>query len=115
MSQRTEQVGELIKKELSQLLLRNVDFPSGTLVTITKVLVAADMKQAKVYLSILPFARRFVILEKLKHSAYDLQHELMDRLVMKFVPKVAFFFDENEEYAAKIDELLDQDKQGTQS
>ncbi|MBI3626861.1 30S ribosome-binding factor RbfA [Candidatus Uhrbacteria bacterium] len=105
---RTQQVAELLKQELSQLLLRSADFPEGTLVTIVRVKVTPDIRQARVFLSIMPFARRFVILEKLKHQAYDLQHELMDKLVMKFVPKISFFFDQSEEEAAKIEELIDE-------
>ena len=53
-SHRTEQVGELMKQELANIFLRDMDFPLGTLVTITRVIVSGDMRQAKVMISIMP-------------------------------------------------------------
>ncbi len=104
---RTEQVGELIKQELGSLLLREIDFPTGTLVTVTRVVVTKDMREAKAYISILPFARRFVVLEKLKKNMYDIQGELNNNLQMKFAPRLQFVIDATEEKAAIIDQLLD--------
>lgn len=108
---RTQQVGELIKKELGQMLLREIEFPQGTLVTITRVKVTADMRQAKVLVSILPFARRFVVLERLRKNIHGLQEMLNDKLEMKFVPKILIELDKTEEEAAKIESLLDEIKE----
>lgn len=105
-SRRTEQVGQLIKKEISQLLLREIDFPQGTLVTVTRVQVTADMRDARVFVSILPFARRFVILDKLRRQRRELQLLLNDKLEMRFVPKIFFFLDKTEEEASKVEELF---------
>lgn len=108
---RSQQVAELIKSELGQMLLREIDWPTGTLVTITFVKVTKDLRQARVGISVLPFARRFVIMEKLKRERSHLQDFLFERLEMKPVPRLAFTIDRTEEKAAVIEELLDKSPQ----
>ncbi|HLB29348.1 MAG TPA: 30S ribosome-binding factor RbfA, partial [Dehalococcoidia bacterium] len=54
MSRRAERVGELLREELSQLLLRRLQDPRlAPLITITEVKVTPDLSQAKVYFSVM--------------------------------------------------------------
>jgi ribosome-binding factor A len=47
MSQRLERVNELLRQEISKLLLREIDFVD-ILVTVTNVNTSPDLKQAKI-------------------------------------------------------------------
>ena len=56
MTRRTEKVGELIRAEISELLRREIDDPrlqTGVIISITDVEVTADLRYAKVFVSIL--------------------------------------------------------------
>ena len=107
MSHRIPQVNELIKRELSQFLLKEIDFPEDCLVTITKVETSKDLEHAKVWLSILPFDSRGKIFQILTRSIKYVQHLLNKKLVMRKVPKINFVQDTTEEKADRIEKLLD--------
>ncbi|PIP22394.1 MAG: hypothetical protein COX38_00830, partial [Candidatus Nealsonbacteria bacterium CG23_combo_of_CG06-09_8_20_14_all_39_25] len=54
VSKRIPRVNQLIKKELSQIVLKEIEFPKGVLVTVTRVEASLDLNQAKVFISSLP-------------------------------------------------------------
>lgn len=104
---RSIRVAELIQREINQLLLREVELPDGTLATVTRVKVDPELKEAKVYISVLPFARRFVVFNRLKKVRRNLQKQINSKLYMYSVPKIEFLMDDTEEKASIIDKLLD--------
>ena len=107
MPDRILKVNELIKQELSKLLLTEFEFPQGSLVTITGVGTSRDMGYAKVWLSIFPASQAPVILKIVyKRTAY-LQALLNRKLTFKILPKIHFYLDDSEEKASVIDSLLD--------
>ena len=110
MSNRIQSVNSLIKNELSQILLKEVDFPEDTLATLTRVETSTDLSQAKVYISIMPDNKINEIFEILNKNIYKLQQELNKRLKMRPVPRIVFKKEEKTEEAGKIEELLEQIK-----
>ena len=90
MGKRIEQVNQLIKEELSQIILREVELPSGILLTLTQVETSVDLRQAKVFISVIPENKREKVLEEVKRNIYDLQQKLNKRLNMRPVPKIRF-------------------------
>ena len=106
MAERILKVNQLIKKELSQILLREVDFPEGVLVTLTRVESAQDLNQANVYISVLPENKIKQVLEILNRSVYFLQQKLNKRLRMRPTPKIQFTEEKQTLEAGKIEELL---------
>ena len=106
-SDRSLRVGELIQRELTQLLLREIELPEGTLATVTRVKVDPELKEAKVYVSVLPFGRRYVVFNRLKKVRKSLQKQINSKLYMYSVPKIEFVIDDTEEKASIIDKLLD--------
>ena len=108
MSNRIQSVNSLIKNELSQILLKEVDFPEDTLATLTRVETSTDLSQAKVYISIMPDNKINEIFEILNKNIYKLQQELNKRLKMRPVPRIVFKKEEKTEEAGRIEELLEQ-------
>ena len=51
MTRRTEQIGELLRKEIAELLVQEITDPRIKLVTLTRVDVAPDLSNALVYWS----------------------------------------------------------------
>ncbi len=111
MSMRTTRVNELLRAEISELLLREVKDPrvSRGMVTITEVRVSPDLRHAVVYVSHLGTdAERREALEGLKNSAHFLHRELVHRLSLRNVPELVFKFDPSIERGARLAELINQ-------
>lgn len=107
MSKRIQRVNQLIKKELGQLILREVEFPKDVLVTITRVETAADLNRSRVFISCLPANQITQVLSILNHQIYNLQYMLNRRLKMKFIPRIEFVEEEKTKEAGEIEELLE--------
>ncbi len=109
MTRRTEQVGDLIKEELSQLLEREVKDPQVGFVTLTGVEVSADLRNARVYFSVLgdepAVAASLAALERAKGF---LRRELSHRLTIRYVPELQFVLDRSIERGQHIADLLRQ-------
>jgi len=108
MTQRTLQVGELLLREISQIIAREVEPPHDCLITVMKVEVTPDLKLAKVFVSILPENKTGSALEKLKRQTSEVQRLLNSRLTMKFSPRIEWAVDLTNVKYAQIDDALKQ-------
>jgi ribosome-binding factor A len=107
MSDRMLKINKLIRDQLGQLIMTELEFSLGTLVTITKVDTAADLGSADVYVSVLPEAERSQALKSLIKAAGRLRRALGGKVIIRRTPQLRFFVDDSEEKAAAIDRLLD--------
>jgi len=81
------------------------------LVTVTEVRVSPDLKQARIYVSVMGTqAEQTSTLQGLAAAAGYVRHELTERLQMRRAPEVHFVLDHTEEYGQRIEELLRQTK-----
>ena len=108
MSKRIQRVNQLIKKELSQLLLREVEFPTDTLVTVTRVETSPDLKECHVWVSAVPEKRQKRILEILYKNIYFLQQKLNKRLKMRPLPRIKFLEERKTREAGQVEEILEE-------
>ncbi|WP_322817533.1 30S ribosome-binding factor RbfA [Tepidiforma sp.] len=109
MTMRTTRVGELLRAEIAELLLREVKDPriGRGMVTITEVQVSPDLRRAVVYVSHLGTSEeREEALAGLRHSAPFLHRELVHRLSLRNVPELVFRFDPSIERGARLAELI---------
>ena len=106
MSRRIQRVNELLKQEISNLILMELDFSKDTIVTVTGVETFPDLRQAKVKMSIMPFLKAEKILKVLNSQIFNLQKSLNQKLKMKIVPKIKFELDESEEKISRVEQLL---------
>ena len=84
------------------------------LATVTEVRVTPDLKQAKVYVSVMGSeAEQASTLAGLRAAAGFVRHELSERLQMRRAPEVNFVLDRSEEYGSRIDQLIRRTKQTT--
>ena len=89
-SKRIQQVNQLIKKEVSQIFLRQIVFPEKTLVTVTRAETSDNLRQSKIYISAMPENKIDKALQILNSRIYQLQQELNQRLNMRPVPRIYF-------------------------
>ena len=100
---RSERVGSLIQEELSKILVREIEFPSGVLATIVSVDVDKKLERAKIGLSVIPSANAAAALEAVNRRAGELQFLLARTLNIKPMPRLLFFIDHGHEHAAEIE------------
>jgi ribosome-binding factor A len=103
---RSQRVGDLIREEVAEIIMYRLKDPRIGFVTVTGVDMSPDMKNARVYVSILKEEDRELTLEILNSSKSFIRSLLSKRLSMKFIPTVEFRFDTSIEYGYKIDKLL---------
>ena len=107
MSNRTLRVNELLQRELSALL-RTRHQSEAVAITITEVRVAPDLRDARVFVSIVGDAD-FIEqkLRWLRARARELRQELSRRIVLKYMPRFTYVLDDSAIRGSRILNLLD--------
>jgi len=105
MKHRLLRVNELLKRELSALLVREMTF-ENLLVTVNQVDVTPDLKSAHVYVSVLGSEGRKEVLPKLEANRAALQADLSKHVVLKYTPHLVFHLDDSIERGSRILEIL---------
>lgn len=109
MSTRTERLADLIRDEVARLLLREVKDPRIGFVTLTGAKVTPDLRQARVYVSVLGDEKaREAALEGLRHSASFIQRALFKNLRLRHSPAILFEIDDSLERGERIERVLQQ-------
>ena len=107
MSKRIQQVNQLIKKELSQIILKEIEFSSDVLVTVTRVETTSNLIESKVYVSVMPEEKTSKVFQILNRQVYELQQKLNQRLQMRPIPRIKFIEEKETKEAGKIEEILE--------
>src|SRR5436853_7021062 len=94
MKHRMLRVNEVVKRELSGIIAREMNF-DGALVSINHVDITPDLKNAHVFVSVLGSESGQAAMSKLEEQRAALQAELARRVVMKFTPHLLFHLDES--------------------
>lgn len=115
-----QRINELIKQELSKIILKEIEFPQEVLVTLTRVETSSDLRNSNVYVSIISMIssenknelvisqhKNSKILEILNKNIYTLQQKLNKRLRMRLIPKIKFLEEKTIDNAIKIEEILE--------
>jgi ribosome-binding factor A len=106
-SPRTERVGDQIRVEIAELLARVVQDPGIGFLTITHVKVTPDLQQARVYYTTLGDEKaRQESRRALDRVAPFLRRQIGQRLRLRRVPELQFFFDESVERGDRIEQIL---------
>ncbi len=107
MSRRTQQVGEFLREELTDIIRREVKDPRVGFVTLTRVEVSPDLRSARVFVSVFGTDDEHVAtLAALRSAAGFIRHHLRPRLRMRHIPDLEFHDDRSMEYAEQIGRTL---------
>lgn len=112
MTDRIPKINQLIKKELGQIILRELEVPKDILVTITRVETTPNLNESKIYISVLPESFQNQTLSMLKEKVWELQQFLNKRLRMRPIPKIMFFGEKETIKAGRVEEILEKLKKG---
>ena len=104
---RPQKLGDLIQRELSELLQRELRDPRVGMITITSVDVSPDMSHARLFFTILEKEKLEDTLHGLRRSAGFLRSQLARRLKMYTTPELRFEYDESVERGDRLSRLID--------
>ena len=107
-SKRSVRVGENIMREVALLLLEKVNDPRVRDVTVTDVQLSDDLKQAKVFYSVLGD-------KDMAHKAQTgldsakgfIKHQIGQRLELRYMPEIRFVYDPSLEFGSKMNKLFE--------
>ncbi|MFH1401430.1 MAG: 30S ribosome-binding factor RbfA [Parcubacteria group bacterium] len=108
MSKRLQRINQLIKKEISQLILKEIDFEPEILVTITRVETAEDLLDANIFVSVFPENNFLKTIDFLKRKTGFLQGKINKFLRMRPLPRLHFLPEKATAKASRIEEILEQ-------
>ena len=103
-------VNEAVRQELSMLISREVKDPRVDMMTsITRVIVATDLKTCKVYISVFgDDEKKEETMAGLKSSEGFLRRMLAKNLNLRNTPELQFILDGSIEYGMHMSQLIDQ-------
>ncbi len=110
MKSRIQRVNQLIKREISQIVLKEFDFPRNILVTITRVETTANLIESKIYVSVMPIEKFPEVFFELNKKIYGIQQELNKHLRMRPIPKIEFIEEKETKEAGRIEKILEEIK-----
>jgi ribosome-binding factor A len=104
---RPDRVAELVRQEISQLLLSEVHDPGIGLVTLTRVKVSPDLQLVRVYYTQMGDERaRTETRRALERATPFLRRQLGSRIRLRRVPELRFEFDDSVENQDRIERIL---------
>ncbi|WP_214849539.1 30S ribosome-binding factor RbfA [Exiguobacterium sp. s193] len=107
MSVRSNRVAEQVRKEITQMLIKDVNDPRVKAVTVTGVEVTGDLQQATIFYSVLGDEKvRDDARIGLEKSKGFMRKEIGSRIRLRKTPELMFEIDTSVEYGSRIDELL---------
>lgn len=104
---RREKLQELIKQEVGKMILYDIKDPRIGFVTVTDVEMTGDLREAKIFISIMGDDEK--ISESLKgiNSALGfIRREIGKRIKIRFTPEISIALDKSLDYGEHIQKIL---------
>ena len=109
-SNRSDKVGDLLKKEISLIIANQIKDPRLKKINITAVKVSDDIGIATVFYTVIGESihksKSSIDKEILKKASGMIRSNLSKKMQIRRVPKIQFRFDESIEYSENIEKLL---------
>lgn len=104
---RIEKVNEMMKREISVMLLQELRDPRLMFVTVTDVEVSRDLQHAKVFYSVLGNEQKLAEVEDALHKAKGYVRRLIgQRITLRYTPEIDFVYDKTVQYSDRIEQTL---------
>lgn len=107
MTNRMERVNSSIKRELSNIISRELTNTNITgIITVNKVDTAPDFSNSKVYVSMIAVKNKKEAMLALKKASGFMRTRLAHTLQFRKMPSLIFIYDESVEYGSRINEII---------
>lgn len=109
---RTTKLARLIQKELGELFRLETQKMKGVLISVTDVDLSPDLSNARAYLSVFPTEKQEEVMQLVTDNSSTIRYNLGNRMAsqLRHIPELTFELDRTEEYARRIDKLLDENR-----
>ena len=108
MSIKTERLGNVLHREISNILMSEIKDKDLNFVTITKVDLSSDLSYLKVYYTCLDNDKKDIIAKDLSRAKGFIRSILMKRKIeMRIIPELSFIYDDSIEYGNKIESIIE--------
>jgi len=109
---RSDRIAGLVHKTLSRLLQRDISDPRLAMATITGVKMSRDLRKARIYFSLAGSSSDREEMESGFRSATGyIKRSLARDLDLRYMPELAFIYDESYDYGSRIDKVLESIKE----
>ncbi len=107
--QRSDKISDLIKREVADILFRQVKDPRLGFVTVTSVDVSKDLKNAKIFFSSIKKGDELKAQMKgLKDATGFVQRKMAEVIKLRYIPHISFVYDSSIDEGFRIEKLLKQ-------
>ncbi|HVR88546.1 MAG TPA: 30S ribosome-binding factor RbfA [Candidatus Limnocylindria bacterium] len=104
---RSDRVNALLQRELGTLISEELRDPRISFATVTGVETTADLRTAKIFVSVLGDDEQAnATMKALAEARPYIRHEIGTRTDLRFVPDIEFVSDRSAERASRISKLL---------
>jgi len=107
-SSRPKRVAEAIKNELSLILLQKVSDPRLEFIAISHVVVAPDLKHAKVYFTLPAGTPVKPVKKALERAKGFFRSNIARAINLRYTPALFFYYDDQNEEVERIEALFRQ-------
>jgi ribosome-binding factor A len=108
-SLRLQRVGELLKRELGEILRQELPVSEAGLISVNDVEVAGDLQSAKVYVSALGNADQQKLAQRLlAEHRKQIQARIGRDLVLKYTPVLTFVMDDSIEKGNRVLQIIEE-------
>jgi len=102
-------LGHLIRREVSNVIARDLSDPRIGFVTITDVHVSPDLKHARLYVSVLGEGRAAEeSIEALRGALGFIRRRIAPHLDLRYTPELTISYDDTEVRAGRIEKIIDE-------
>ena len=109
MTRRTDRLGEEIREVVAHIIAGELKDPRIGFVTVTRVMVTPDLRQARVFVGVLGAEKqRQTSLVGLKQASGFMRRTLGQRLRLRHTPELLFQYDEGLDASDRVARLLDE-------
>lgn len=106
--ERMDRINQLMKREIGKIVQQDLQDPRFQFVSITKVKVSPDLKNAWVGFSFLGNRDQAEnVQEALKHASGFVRRLVSQRVDLRHTPFIEFVYDPSLDYSASVDEVLE--------
>ena len=115
-TRRVQRVEKEIQAVVGMYLINGFNEPLDFFITLSRTVVSADLKSAKMYYTVLPKGNSNAtnaddeeiekISEILNSTAYEIQAHIAKELKLRYTPKIKFFHDGSADKVRKVDQIL---------
>ncbi|MGA8164285.1 MAG: 30S ribosome-binding factor RbfA [Waddliaceae bacterium] len=105
---RVNRLNSLLKEVISEVIRREVRNPQITeFISVTQVDITRDLRQAKVYVSVIGNAQeKTTVLKALRSAAGFISSAAAKKVTMRFFPTLTFLIDDSVDKQMRVEELL---------